>query len=221
MLYKKGIVFLDQSFNIIALDSGAEAILADLNGPKCASDALPKVILNFLNGLSGRELDQAFTRLNVGNSEYNCRTVLLKNRDEFMPQSRSMLGLYLRREQSMADAVHQLGRDYHLTAREQEALLGVTLGLTSKELAVRMRISPNTVKAFLRLIMIKMGVTTRAGIVGELLRAKQRGDGQFYEVSVSQSARQMPEISRQSTQPVSLRRVGPGNFTPSRSQNRT
>jgi DNA-binding CsgD family transcriptional regulator len=32
-----------------------------------------------------------------------------------------------------------------------------------------MAISPNTVKAFLRLIMIKMGVTTRAGIVAKIL----------------------------------------------------
>ena len=43
------------------------------------------------------------------------------------------------------------------------------LGLTSKEVAIRMNISPNTVKAFLRLVMGKMGVTTRAGIVAKLL----------------------------------------------------
>jgi DNA-binding CsgD family transcriptional regulator len=42
------------------------------------------------------------------------------------------------------------------------------MGLTSKEVATRMNISPNTVTAFLRLIMVKMGVTTRSGIVGKL-----------------------------------------------------
>ena len=41
-------------------------------------------------------------------------------------------------------------------------------GLTSKEIAVRMGISPNTVKAFLRLVMVKMGVSTRSGIVGRI-----------------------------------------------------
>jgi DNA-binding CsgD family transcriptional regulator len=78
---------------------------------------------------------------------------------------------------SLQDAVHRAGMDYHLTDREQEALIGVTMGLTSKELATRMNISPNTVKAFLRLLMIKMGVPTRAGIVGKLLDQNSRGEG--------------------------------------------
>ena len=73
----------------------------------------------------------------------------------------------------MVDAVHQVGVEYSLTDREQEALIGVAMGLTSKELAVRMKISPNTVKAFLRLIMVKMGATTRAGIVGRLLDSER------------------------------------------------
>jgi DNA-binding CsgD family transcriptional regulator len=45
-------------------------------------------------------------------------------------------------------------------------------GLTSKQIADRMTISTNTVKAFLRLIMIKMGVSTRAGIVGKAVPIK-------------------------------------------------
>ena len=43
------------------------------------------------------------------------------------------------------------------------------MGLSTKGLAREMNISPNTVNAFLRLIMIKMGVTTRAGVVGKVL----------------------------------------------------
>jgi DNA-binding CsgD family transcriptional regulator len=89
-----------------------------------------------------------------------------------------MLALYLKRDRSVADAMRQVGTDYHLTDRELEALIGVAMGLTSKELATRMNISPNTVKAFLRLIMIKMGVTTRAGIVGKLFDQ----NGQFSDV---------------------------------------
>jgi DNA-binding CsgD family transcriptional regulator len=45
-------------------------------------------------------------------------------------------------------------------------------GLTSKEIAQRMGISPNTVKAFLRLVMVKMGVSTRSGIVGKIVGPK-------------------------------------------------
>ena len=43
-------------------------------------------------------------------------------------------------------------------------------GLTSKEIAREMDISPYTVKTYVRLVMIKMGVTTRSGIVGKLVR---------------------------------------------------
>jgi hypothetical protein len=34
----------------------------------------------------------------------------------------------------------------------------------------RMNISPNTVKVFLRLIMIKMGVTSRGAIIAQILQ---------------------------------------------------
>jgi DNA-binding CsgD family transcriptional regulator len=57
---------------------------------------------------------------------------------------------------------------YNLTAREREMTGHLLHGLTSKEIAQQMNISPNTVKAFMRLVMTKMGVTTRAGIVGRL-----------------------------------------------------
>jgi len=42
-------------------------------------------------------------------------------------------------------------------------------GFTSKEIAQRMNISPNTVKAFIRLVMVKMGASTRSGIVGMIV----------------------------------------------------
>jgi DNA-binding CsgD family transcriptional regulator len=58
---------------------------------------------------------------------------------------------------------------FHITDREQQVLQFLLEGLTSKEIADRMKISPNTVKAFLRLIMMKMGVSTRSGIVGKAM----------------------------------------------------
>lgn len=58
---------------------------------------------------------------------------------------------------------------FHLTDREEEVLQFLLEGLTSKEIGDRMKISPNTVKAFLRLIMMKMGASTRSGIVGKAM----------------------------------------------------
>jgi DNA-binding CsgD family transcriptional regulator len=35
-----------------------------------------------------------------------------------------------------------------------------------------MKISPNTVKAFIRLVMVKMSVSTRSGIIGKIVGQK-------------------------------------------------
>ena len=63
-----------------------------------------------------------------------------------------------------------LAARFQLTDREIEAVQHLADGLTSKEIAQRMNISPNTVKVFLRLVMLKMGVTTRSGVIGKLVR---------------------------------------------------
>src|SRR5712691_5612485 len=79
----------------------------------------------------------------------------------------------------------EIARQFSLTPREQETTELLILGLSSKEIASRMSISPNTVKAFLRLVMFKMGVTSRSGVLGKILahaiggepRLQDRGAG--------------------------------------------
>jgi DNA-binding CsgD family transcriptional regulator len=61
----------------------------------------------------------------------------------------------------------QASEKFHLTVREREVMQYLLTGLTTKEIASGMAISPNTVKAFLRMIMVKMGVSTRSAIVGK------------------------------------------------------
>lgn len=57
---------------------------------------------------------------------------------------------------------------YHFTPREQQTARLLAAGLTNKEIAARMGVSVNTVKAFIRFLMLKVGVSTRTGIVGRL-----------------------------------------------------
>jgi DNA-binding CsgD family transcriptional regulator len=45
-------------------------------------------------------------------------------------------------------------------------------GLSTKEIANRMNASPNTVKTFLRLIMVKIGVFSRAALVARIMMSK-------------------------------------------------
>jgi len=74
----------------------------------------------------------------------------------------------------MGNAIYEAALKYNLTEREQEALKGVSMGLSNKQLAERMNISPNTVRAFLRFIMVKMGVTSRSAIVAKILQDRDK-----------------------------------------------
>jgi DNA-binding CsgD family transcriptional regulator len=76
--------------------------------------------------------------------------------------------ILLERVSSPEVTLYGISKKYNLTAREREAMGHLLRGLTSKEIAVEMGISPNTVKAFLRLVMTKMGVSTRAGLIGRV-----------------------------------------------------
>ena len=66
-------------------------------------------------------------------------------------------------------ALCQVAQQFRLTQRERVAVTFLLRGLSNKEMAKRMAVSPNTVKAFLRMVMVKMGVSTRAGIVAKVL----------------------------------------------------
>jgi DNA-binding CsgD family transcriptional regulator len=58
---------------------------------------------------------------------------------------------------------------YQLTTRECETVKLLMKGLTSKEIANEMCISPNTVKSFLKLVMAKVGASNRTGIIAKIL----------------------------------------------------
>ena len=103
-----------------------------------------------------------------GRRRYLCRAFALTGRSG--NGSRLMTGLLIERQTPKMVSVSEAAEQFHLTQREQETISLLTLGLTSKEIATRMNISPNTVKTFFRLVMTKMGVNTRSGIVGKIAR---------------------------------------------------
>jgi len=148
---------------------------------------LPEELTAALNGAPPATLNAPATRMNGGESQYSCRIFVLHPQDDMIPAA--LFAVHLKRERSVTEAVRRVGKLYHLTAREQEALVGISMGLTSRQLASRMNISPNTVNAFLRLIMVKMGVTTRAGLVGKLLNGKSTAQGRQPEWRADQMGR--------------------------------
>jgi DNA-binding CsgD family transcriptional regulator len=169
----EGMIVVDLSLQPVALDRGGEAILNQLNeevSDKSSPFRLPPEILETLRAGAPSELTATTMRVCASDTQYSCRVFLMKPQNGTIGES--LVAIHLKREKSVGEAVRGVGCAYHLTAREQEAVIGISMGLTSRQVADRMNISPNTVNAFLRLIMVKMGVTTRAGVVGKLLNGK-------------------------------------------------
>ena len=84
-------------------------------------------------------------------------------------QSEELLVVMLERKSNEAVMIAAISARFGLTARECETVQFLLDGFTSKEIAHRMKISPHTVKAFIRLVMLKMGVSTRSGIIGRIV----------------------------------------------------
>ena len=111
------------------------------------------------------------SRFHSGKRVYQCRA--LRVNAIAGGSSQSSLAVFLERGSSGSIPLAQVAEKFKLTAREQEVLQCLSEGgLTTKEIAARIGISPNTVKAFLHLIMLKMGVTTRSGILGKAIATK-------------------------------------------------
>ena len=79
------------------------------------------------------------------------------------------IAILLERQLSFKSFLDETLQPFHLTPREMQTVMLLVEGLTSKEIAGRLNISTNTVKAFLRLVMVKMNVSTRSGIVGRII----------------------------------------------------
>jgi DNA-binding CsgD family transcriptional regulator len=100
-----------------------------------------------------------------GNRKYHCSVFHLEKQLNGHPAPIAIL--FERRPSSVAELCH-VSKEFNLTPREQRTVQLLLEGLTSKEIAVRMNVSPNTVKAFLRLVMVKMGTSTRSGVLSKL-----------------------------------------------------
>ncbi len=103
-----------------------------------------------------------------GNRRYLC-TAFVLDRNSNGTASSSVVLLLERNAQSFVD-MSRISAQFDLTPRERETVEHLVQGLTTKEIARRMNVSPSTVNAFLRMVMVKMGATTRSGVVGKVVR---------------------------------------------------
>ena len=167
-----GLVLMDSMLRVVAFDAGAAAILIPPHqpdaGPKTAlTPEVPNEILNAVRNRDRVGPSPITMNIRIGKSDFKCQVYVLDSRNDTFGEP--MTALHLEKDYLAGDAIREIADKHHLTEREHEVLKGISMGLATKELAEWMSISPNTVKAFLRLVMIKLGVTTRAGIVAKIL----------------------------------------------------
>lgn len=166
-----GFLLLDTSMNLIVANRTAVEILfypQRLDGAKSFRAILRSKIRSLLVAQPTSSDSLFVDELRSGRRLYFCRSFSVDRPAKGREQAK--LAVLLERGPSRSSPALQAASErFHLTGREHEVLRHLLQGLTSKEIADRMNISPNTVKAFLRLIMVKMGVSTRSGIVGKAM----------------------------------------------------
>jgi DNA-binding CsgD family transcriptional regulator len=167
----EGFLLLDPSMNPIFVNHAAAEILLypqKVEAQRKFDRFLGSKIRGRLLSTQSSGLPELVNAFKSGKRLYQCRAVRVKGLTGC--DSQSSLAVFLERGSSGSIPLAQVGEKFKLTTREQEVLLCLYEGgLTTKEIAARIGISPNTVKAFLHLIMIKMGVTTRSGILGKAI----------------------------------------------------
>jgi DNA-binding CsgD family transcriptional regulator len=170
-----GFVLVDASLHVLYANREAVRILAYPAVPTTGQALDPDVVKKVRVQLENRPpspAQPALTELCSGRRRYLCRAFALGSEsgshfttDSFQPG----IAVLIERGHQAFVGLTQISDQYHLTTRERETMALLLLGLTSKQIAERMHVSPNTVKAFLRLIMLRMSVSTRSGIVGKIL----------------------------------------------------
>ena len=166
---ESGFLLLDEAMNPLASNTEAIQILSFPSKPDrirqlnvFLADRIRTVIGNH-QAPNGSDYVKEYQS---GRRRYVCRGFRISwhSRNGTQPA----VALLLERNTTSSLVLEEIAKQFDLTQRERETVELLLQGLTSKEIATRMAISPNTVKAFLRLVMVKMGVSTRSGIVGRI-----------------------------------------------------
>ena len=165
-----GFVLLDSTLQPVLLNRSAAEILSYPLKPgtqKGQHSLLAERVRILLVASPSNGGPPIVSEFRSGKRLYHCHTFRVDAQTK--EYSQLSLAVIFDRQSPASQSLRQAAQQYHLTTREQQVLEYLLEGLTSKEIADRMSISTNTVKAFLRLIMIKMGVSTRSGILGKAI----------------------------------------------------
>ena len=172
---RPGILLVGQKLKPVAWNSEAFQILAFCNTDhrdKRLPGSPGELMMSRLTVNGPGSMLQLVDQVQSGKRKYVCRAFQL---DAQGVGSESMSVVILKRPPVADMTLRRKLKEFHLTEREMQVAELLVQGLTNKEIAMRLTISENTVKAFLRLIMAKMEMTTRSGVVGKIIGSNGHG----------------------------------------------
>ena len=167
-----GLLLMDSSLNPISCNDETIRILSYPEAPQHIRhlDVFLKdtIQARLLNPRSTQH-SHFVTEFASGKRRYRCWAFHLNR--HLRGSSHPALELLLERSASGLLFLPRIAQQFKFSRREQQAVELLLQGLSNKEIANRMNISPNTVNTFFRLVMIKMGVCSRSGILARIIRA--------------------------------------------------
>jgi DNA-binding CsgD family transcriptional regulator len=168
----RGVIVVDGALRVVASNPEVLRILAFPEHPEQIKDLDNWLATNLRSKLADKRSPSGITgEVRSARRTYLCRAFSLNpvaDHKDNLAQSGRLQIVMIERKSNKAATIGQVSERYGLTPREQETVQYLQEGFTSKEIGQRMNISANTVKAFIRLVMAKMEVSTRSGIVGKL-----------------------------------------------------
>jgi len=169
-----GFLLVDCSLSPISFNGEAIQILGypdNIESLAGSQSLLTKEIRSRLKTERSSDDSLFVTQFQSGRRRYFCRAFQIDTHTG--GPDRPGIAVLFERGPSALVLLSQVGKQFNLTQREQEVLEYLLQGMKSKEIANRMNLSPNTVRAFLRLIMIKTGVSSRSAIVGKIVMTQR------------------------------------------------
>ena len=164
-----GFILLNHSLCPLAFNTSALQILAFPTDPSKIHQPLLFIrdkVRFWLLKSNGQSEPSFVHEIVSGQRTYSCRA--FRCDCQIGPSEPMSYVVLLERLSHGPEGLTSLIGHFGLTPRELQTVSLLIEGLTSKQIASRMNISPNTVKAFLRIVMFKMDVATRSGIVGKV-----------------------------------------------------
>jgi DNA-binding NarL/FixJ family response regulator len=168
-----GVIVLDTSGKILYINDEAQSILSTFSLKDVDADAAPDSLDGAIADLLKESLGSLSSPLAKcvyspdNDSAYALRALPLR-KPEVKGKSCILVlieGVTIHRKFDMDVVQKQFG----LTRRETEVTFCLTKGLTNKEIANALSLSPQTVHDYVKQVMKKLGTSTRAGIVGKVL----------------------------------------------------